>query len=325
MAYTRHEWTCGETITADLLNNLEDGIEESLECCESGSDAESMESITYAELKALRDNGTLVPGKQYRITDYICTTTQEDSRAVSNPFDVIVTADDESTLNENARACLHEGDTYYSAEGSSAVLESWELKYCIDNDTDRFAWADETNGKGVIYWLKDEKNNECPYDFKQIQFSRDDDGTTNWYYTFSVRDGEAETITSEDASISPQGDTGCITYGNIIRPLIGDGYDRGIEGTQYLNDIVFNNTFGNNCNYNTFGYNCYSNTFGNNCNYNTFGDGCGYNRLQHLRRRLRLQHLRRRLLQQHLRRRLLQQHLRKQLQLQHLRIQLLLH
>lgn len=30
MAYTRHEWSCGETITADLLNNLEGGVEEAL-------------------------------------------------------------------------------------------------------------------------------------------------------------------------------------------------------------------------------------------------------------------------------------------------------
>lgn len=36
MAYTRHDWECGETISAELLNNLEDGVEEALACCEGG-------------------------------------------------------------------------------------------------------------------------------------------------------------------------------------------------------------------------------------------------------------------------------------------------
>ena len=275
MAYTKQTWACGDEITAEKLNNIEDGIEEALECC--GSGGENYESVTHAELLAMRNNGTLTPGMQYRITDYICTTTQEDTRVVSNPFDIIVVADDENTLNENARACLHEGDTYYSSASHSAVLESWELKYCIDNDTDRFGWADATNGKGVVYWLKDERNNECPYDFKQIQFSREESGTSNWYYTFSVRDGGAETVTSEDASVSLQDGTGCVNYGNVIRPLVGDGYDHGEKGVLYLNDIVFSNTFGNYCNSNTFGDDCYGNTFGNNCYSNTFGDDCNSN------------------------------------------------
>lgn len=38
MAYTPKTWVCGETITADGLNNIEDGIQEALECCGSGGD-----------------------------------------------------------------------------------------------------------------------------------------------------------------------------------------------------------------------------------------------------------------------------------------------
>lgn len=30
MAYERHNWVCGETVTADKMNNLEDGIEEAM-------------------------------------------------------------------------------------------------------------------------------------------------------------------------------------------------------------------------------------------------------------------------------------------------------
>ena len=239
-----------------------------------------MESITYSELKAKRDSGQLVAGTQYRITDYECTTTQEGSRAVANSFDIIVVADNENTLNENARACLQEGDTYYSASNHSANLEAWELKYSVDNDTTRFGWADAINGKGVIYWLKDERNNECPYDFKQIQFSREESGTSNWYYTFSVRDGEAETVTSEDASVSPQdadSENACSNYSNVIRPFYGDGYDYGDKGVMYLNMNIFDNYYGSACHSNTFGNDGYSNTFGDSCSRNTFGDGCNSN------------------------------------------------
>ena len=39
MAYEKHTWACGETITEAKLNNIEDGIEEALECCEGGGDS----------------------------------------------------------------------------------------------------------------------------------------------------------------------------------------------------------------------------------------------------------------------------------------------
>lgn len=35
MAYEKKTWVCGETITADGLNNIENGIEEAFDCCES--------------------------------------------------------------------------------------------------------------------------------------------------------------------------------------------------------------------------------------------------------------------------------------------------
>ena len=36
MAYEPKTWECGETITADALNNLEEGVQEALECCSGG-------------------------------------------------------------------------------------------------------------------------------------------------------------------------------------------------------------------------------------------------------------------------------------------------
>ena len=130
-----------------------------------------MASVTWSNLKSLRDNGNLVPGMQYRITDYRCTTTQNDTTAATNLFDIIVVADSATKLNENARATQHttsSSDYFYYCK-----LGAWQLKYCLDNDTDRFVWADTgSTGRGVVYWMKDEFDNEAPYDFKNIKFAR---------------------------------------------------------------------------------------------------------------------------------------------------------
>lgn len=216
-----------------------------------GGGGASLKNVTYAELKAMRDGGQLVAGQSYRITDYETRTTQADTSAAGHNFDVIVTALDAHTLSEDAHAIQHDGDEYFS--GSN--LAAWRLRYCLDNDVDRFAWADgdtparwrvvvdgdpwdyvraksydndgdeypyawaydddgeidygdimytknelpavgdialqegeqyeitsvtppqEGNGKGVIYFMRDEFGNECPYDFKNITFTiieRDD-------------------------------------------------------------------------------------------------------------------------------------------------------
>ena len=132
----------------------------------------------------MRGNGNLAPGMKYRITDYVTTVDQEDCRSAGHPFDLIVTAIDHHTLDENARATIHEGDDYFAArpfhvpdykqylEYARVPLESWDIKYCLDNDKTRFKFADTENGKGIIYWMKDEFGNEAPYDFKNVQFKR---------------------------------------------------------------------------------------------------------------------------------------------------------
>ena len=269
--------------------------------------------ITYSELKSLRDAGNLVPGTQYRITDYQCTTTQEGTKSAGHVFDIIVTADDESTLNEEARAALHTGDTYFA----NSNLSAWKIWYCLDNDTNRFAWADATetdgnpNGKGVIYRMIDEFYNDAPYDFKNIQFTRYkitsstvgalvgqyaisdidkdnitvtvDTSTPYWCYTFS-------TNSLEDASLNKDSK---FVFNNIISRYYYYGFN-------ILNNIVFNgataigNRFGVLCSNNTFGEGCQSNIFegcsesifgkdfqdntvGDNCHWNIFGNSCQSN------------------------------------------------
>ena len=69
--------------------------------------SEQLFYVTYSELKALRDNSRLIPGVFYRITDYECTTSQENTRAMDNKFDIIVQALSKNTLSENASADYH--------------------------------------------------------------------------------------------------------------------------------------------------------------------------------------------------------------------------
>jgi hypothetical protein len=232
-------------------------------------------NTTWADLKSLRDNSQLVPGQWYRITDYECTTTQENTQSAGHQFDIIVRADDVNVLNENAYAALHSGDAYFTNAG--AKLESWELKYCLDNDTTKFAWVDSANGKGVVWWMKDESDNECHYDFKNMQFKfasgREQSGILGnvFYYTFSVATG------TNDATITDNSLNGFWCNNNRIGKWIENS-------TRRLNFNVFrnkdtikschSNTFGDSCSYNTFGNYCHSNTFGNSCRSNTFWNGC---------------------------------------------------
>ena len=115
----------------------------------------------------MRDGGQLIPGQQYRITDFVTTAVGDNIRSASHPFDILVTALTENTLSDDARAAIHAGDTYFR----NSRLDAWKLKYSLDNSISLF-YAADPQGKGVIYYMMDEGNNECPYDFKNIQFKR---------------------------------------------------------------------------------------------------------------------------------------------------------
>lgn len=130
-----------------------------------------IKSITYQELKNKRDAGTLVVGSWYRITDYLTTAVSAITPTEIGPgqFDIMVQAMSPTELSEQARAVKHDGDTYFINQ----QLSAWKLGYCLDNDKDRFEWADESvNGKGVIYLMIDENDNNLAYDFKTIKFGR---------------------------------------------------------------------------------------------------------------------------------------------------------
>ena len=266
------------------------------------SNIENLVNITYSELKSLRDQSKLILGRWYRITDFVTTVANDPkARSAGHPFDIIVLASDKNKLQEECYAIQHKGDEYFA----NCNLAAWKIWYCLDNDTTKYIWADTANGKGVIYRMIDEWQNDCPYDFKNIMFSRkvtagglNIDGT---YYTFSWVN-EANEV--EDASIVGQtltNDVGSVNgvHDNLIS--VSDAYSLGINNNTMafaLNGNVFvseytydggifygiygnhfaincsNNTFGNDCSNNTFGNECSQNTFGNNCISNSFGDNC---------------------------------------------------
>ena len=267
--------------------------------------AAPMVELQYSQLTALVANKKLIPGTNYKITNYVTTTSQEGTKSAGIPFDIIVTAISNNTLSEDAKADYH--DTYFSQENISA----WELKYCLYNDTTRFGWASST-GTGVVYYMKDEFNNEAWYDFKNIQFLR----TSSWFkenpnfptqftenkyfYTFSaVNNG----IITDDSLYSANyhatdnhlgRNTSKITKLNntifidkvnngVFNNIISDGH-----GNNTFGQSIWNNTIGHNCLnnviYTSFQYNNISPNFTNNkvkdnFVYNEIGAGFTYNEL----------------------------------------------
>ena len=270
-----------------------------------------LEEITYANLVTRRNGGTLIPGTLYRITDYVTAVANDpEAQSAKHPFDIIVLATAANTLSEEARAIKHSGDSYFA----KADLNAWKLWYCLDNDTTRFQWADKTSGKGVVYRLIDEWGNDCPYDFKNVQFKRykvtatdnltDLNGTYVgiggatlkgltasesdyiWAYTFSAGDRKTKTAPADGSLTGLGGSTSKLYCGtNILLPYSSK---KTVDGTSSnifcLNNIVwfcaasevmYGNRVGAEC-YNMT-LSSYGNTFGAGCYNNTFGNYFQYN------------------------------------------------
>ena len=98
-----------------------------------------MLNVTWDELVALRDEGKLIPGQKYRMIDYETTCTWENTQVAGHPFDLVLTALDNKTLDEKCSAIQSERDTdgYFA----NSNLAAWDVRYCLDNDFTRFDWA----------------------------------------------------------------------------------------------------------------------------------------------------------------------------------------
>ena len=260
-------------------------------------------STTYSNLVALKEAGELVEGTYYKITDYVTTTngkspnSAEPSRSAGHQFDIIVRATSGSTLSEIASASLHEGDTYFATQNVGA----WQIWYDINNDTKKYEWAvTDGTGKGVIYRMIDERQNDLPYDFKNIQFYRDktldkysciadqmkiEDG---YYYTFTTTQG-TDTSKYGDMSLLTGDYTGNNTMGSYTASNIQklnnnvtiQGNSRNYSSNTFDKDC-YNNTFGSQIRGNNFGLAFYNNVMGDENSYNTFQGYTYGNTLNHM-------------------------------------------
>ena len=177
----------------------------------------SIVNLTYNELKELRDNSKLKPSQYYRITDFVTTVANDpEAQSAGHPFDIIVMASEKNKLQEECYAIQHEGDPYFA----NCNLAAWKIWYCLDNDTTKYAWADTANGKGVIYRMIDEWQNDCPYDFKNVQFKR--------YWANGINITKKE---GEPKDIILQGYYGTVTNTDI--------FTEGIDTNDYLYCFTF--------------------------------------------------------------------------------------
>ena len=135
----------------------------------------------------------------------------------------------------------------------------------------------------------DEFNNDCPYDFKNIQFYRQWDSVRSLWstissdntgvpcYTFSST-GSSSTTSFTDTSLSIVDNV----YSNVIKEYITAYSEDEISLADTLQILNNNCFFGVNCFSNSLGNDCFSNTFGNFCSNNVFGNICYFNSLGNL-------------------------------------------
>lgn len=100
--------------------------------------------ISWRALKDLRDEGNLVPGTRYCITDYVCGAQCYDAGTVydnEKSFYIITTALTTNTLDENVRVAEKDPSNPVFPYND---LSKWEVKYSIDSHADKYDWVTTT-------------------------------------------------------------------------------------------------------------------------------------------------------------------------------------
>ncbi len=260
-------------------------------------------TVTYADLIELRDNGNLVTGASYKIRDYEFKTDLSNATSGNHPFCIILRATSNNTLSPEATAIAIPGDDYFA----NVPLDQWRLRYTLDNDITRYPWGSAA-GKGIIYYMKDHNGNECCYDFKNLTFFRPSVdlpylGTPNYYYTFSAVSVEKDIAYIKDAS-----DTLCkdnkiglfngtvgdnvfickdetsVAYSNILRECSGNTFLGLFTHNTFINGAVDNkfdgisrnSIFGGNFSRNDVRIGILDCTIGGNVTDNTFYQDLSY-------------------------------------------------
>jgi hypothetical protein len=221
----------------EVLDNLRTEVTTLNEYFDTEGDSHIICSITYEKLCELQKKELLRWGITYRLVNYQATINpnvkgstrldvKESGADTNNGFDIYLKATSNKTLNENA-ICKISPNSYYFEDES---VSSWVVKYSLENDENRFEWANP-NGFGVIYYMKDFYGNEAPYDFKNILIHKTIDGTEGNWFTFSK---------DKNGSVRDMSCHGFAT-GNVIKPTYNT------QHIQILNNIVFisDNAVGN--------------------------------------------------------------------------------
>lgn len=130
---------------------------------------EILVSGDYNTIYNLYKDEKLIPSCFYEIENYtlVLDPDRTNIKSGDHKFNIILQAISKNKFSEVAKAApsKDESNTYFS----NCDLSKWELKYCIENDKARFDWA-YNRGQGIIYYMKDEWSNECPYDFKNVMY-----------------------------------------------------------------------------------------------------------------------------------------------------------
>lgn len=190
----------------------------------SGGGGYELIEVTYAALKGLVDASELTPGNRYRITDFV-SIFNDNVKSANHPFDLIVTANTENTFYPKAQAIKHEGDVYFANND----LSKWEIWYDFKNDTSKYAFANSSTGKGFIYRMIDENNNDVNYDFKNLLVTKSLHGfhsafETNageaYFYTFSAAESNSPADLRNSQDLSTIEPANCCN--NTIRMELSD-------------------------------------------------------------------------------------------------------
>lgn len=126
---------------------------------------------THQELYDLYINKQLIPGQLYAITDYDCSYIHP-SGGNDEKFEMQVRADDVKYIILLA-IDIDKFDynvQYIREDGYAKIIE---CKYTIDPQECIFTANMTTySPKGAVFYMKDEYENECSYDFKHVKFRR---------------------------------------------------------------------------------------------------------------------------------------------------------
>lgn len=148
-----------------VVNKDTNEVIETQYVCTTGNDS-VFELITYGALRTKIDTNDLEPGKLYKITDfqtiydqpsYVTGGDDLDTNVETKYADIdpiIVTATSSNTL-----------DTFASQPGNPNDIIRYEVDYTLPFNT-------ATPTKGRITYRKDNKGNECSWDFRTILFKR---------------------------------------------------------------------------------------------------------------------------------------------------------